>query len=40
MHSSEPSDNTIIVSDIANISKVGTYLNAGLNETKLLISKQ
>lgn len=40
MHSSEPSDNTVIVSDVASISKVGTYLNSRLNETKLLISKQ
>ena len=39
MHNFEPTDNIVIVSDIANISKVGMYLNVGLKK-KLLISKQ
>lgn len=40
-HNFEPTDNTVIVRDVDNISKVGIYLNAGhSNKKKLLISKQ
>lgn len=40
MHNFEPTDNTAIVGDSANINEAGMYLNAGLhNKKKLLISK-